>query len=120
MPGRFDRKTWIKVGSWILILLVAPFSFEILILADVVGVDVALAVLVLYLKVISDACYETLDVVKLLLVNGLKRPLDRLRFLQRTYVVNVAGSCIVLWITGSILLSLLLWLPSFVILSQFA
>lgn len=55
------RKTWIKVGSWLLIILVAPFAIEIVLIAEVVGVDIAVAMLILYFSAMRNAFWQRVD-----------------------------------------------------------
>lgn len=117
---QMKRETWIKVGSWVLIILIAPFALEILFVAEVVGVDIAVAMLFLYLSSFRVAFRKRLDAATVLLAVALKKPTDRLQYFTRSYYWNIALSCVVVWITGSLLLSIMLWLPTFLLASQFS
>ena len=39
---------------------------------------------------------------------------------RKAYLVNVAASCLALWLTGSLIVSIALWLPSLVVMAQYA
>lgn len=99
--------------------MIAPFAFEILFVAEVVGVDIAVTMLFLYLGSFMVAVQSRLNAMTVLVTAALRSPTDRLRYLTKSYYWNTALSCIVIWITGSLLLSLVLWLPTFVLASQY-
>ena len=120
MRIRISRKTLVKIGAWALILLISPFAFEFLLLADVIGVEAALAFLFVYLKAIRDSYEQRLERVRSILLAELERPIRRLQCLKRSYALGVASSCLVLWVSGSLIFSLMFWLPYGVILTQWA
>ncbi len=115
---RMNRETWIKVASWALIILVAPFALEIAFVAEVVGVDVAVGMLLLYFSAFTNAVRSKLDRLNALVESALQSRAGKLRYLTRSYFWNTAFSCVVVWISGSVLLALALWMPTFVIASQ--
>ena len=45
-----DRQFWTKVLLWSLLLCIAPFALEMVILADVMGIEIAMAFFAYYLK----------------------------------------------------------------------
>ena len=118
MQIRLGKKMLIKIGAWILIILIAPFAFEILLLADIVGVEAALAFLFVYLKALRDSYKERLEGVRSILLAGFQRPAHKLRFLRTSYTYGVVSSCLLLWVTGSILLSVTFWVPYGALLTQ--
>jgi len=115
---RMNRETWIKVASWALIILIAPFAFEIAFVAEVVGVDVAVGMLLLYFSSFTAAVRSRLDALNALIASALQSPACKVRYLTRSYFWNTAFGFIVVWISGSILLSLVVWMPTFVVASQ--
>ena len=108
----------VKIGAWLLIILIAPFAFEILLLADIVGVEAALAFLFVYLKALRDSYKERIEGMRSILLTGFRRPMHKLRFLKISYSYGVVSSCLLLWVTGSILLSVSFWIPYGALLTQ--
>ena len=115
---RMNRETLIKIASWALIILVAPFALEIAFVAEVVGVDVAVGMLLLYFSAFTAAVRSKIDALNALVASALQSHAGKLRYLTRSYLWNTAFSCIVVWISGSLLLALALWMPTFVIAAQ--
>ena len=115
---RMNRETWIKIASWALIILIAPFALEIAFVAEVVGVDVAVGMLLLYFSSFTAAVRSRLDALNTLITSALQSPACKVRYLTRSCIWNTAFGFVVVWISGSILLSLAVWAPTFVIASQ--
>jgi len=115
---QMNRETWIKIASWALIILIAPFALEIAFVAEVVGVDVAVGMLLLYFSSFMTAVRSRLDALNDLVASALQSPASKVQYLTRSYFWNTATGCVVVWITGSILLPLALWMPTIVIASQ--
>lgn len=115
---RMNRETWIKVASWALIILIAPFALEIAFVAEVVGVDVAVGMLLLYFSSVTAAVRSKLDALNALVASALQSPACKVQYLTKSYIWNTALGLFVVWISGSILLSLAVWMPTFVIASQ--
>jgi len=113
-----NRETWIKIASWALIILIAPFALEIAFVAEVVGVDVAVGMLLLYFSSFTAAVRSRLDALNTMVASALQSPACKVRYLTRSCIWNTAFGFVVVWISGSILLSLAVWMPTFVIASQ--
>ena len=115
---RMNRETWIKIASWALIILVAPFALEIAFVAEVVGVDVAVGMLLLYFSAFTAAVRSRIDALNALVASALQSRASKLQYVTRSYFWNTALSCVVVWISGSLLLAIALWMPTFVVASQ--
>jgi len=113
-----NRETWIKIASWALIILIAPFAFEIAIVAEVVGVDIAVGMLLLYASSVVESVRNRISALNSLLEAALQSPASRLRFVTKSYFWNTAFSCVFVWVTGSVLAMLVLWMPMLMVVSQ--
>ena len=116
---RMDREMWVKIASWALIILIAPFFLEIALVAEVVGVDVAIGMLVLYASAASTAVRRWIDELGVLATEALRTHADKTRFLQRSLVWNSASSFVIAWVGGSVLTMTLMWMPTFLVASQY-
>lgn len=116
---RINRETWIKIASWALIILIAPFALEIAFVAEVVGADIAVGMLLLYFSAFTTAIRNKIDALNSLIVAALRTHAEKAMYLNRSIFWNTASSCVVVWIGGSILASFLLWMPTFMIASQY-
>ena len=115
-----DRKTWIKIGAWLLLALLAPFAIELVLLADIVGAEAALLFLFVYLKASIIAIKERYFLFKHIVLHALRATPNQDVFPKKAYILNVTCSFIALWITGSLLVSIVLWVPSIYMLAQYS
>ena len=58
MKFKISRKTIVRIASWTLIVLLAPFAIELIVMADIVGAEAALAILFLYGKSLTSMIRE--------------------------------------------------------------
>ena len=100
--GKWDRRKWLKVGAWLLIVAIAPFAIEILILADIAGAEFALVFLFAYLKSVVMVLRERTTLVLAVLSQAIGTPVEHPLFVRKAYLVNVVASCLALWLTGSL------------------
>ncbi len=108
---RLNRALLKKILFVMIILAVAPFAMEVVLLADVAGAEFAVFFLIFYLKTTAYALYErwlafkheVLAICSLLAQLYLFRP--------RVLASHLAASSLILAITSSALLCCILWLP---------
>lgn len=108
---KLDRALLKKILYIMIILAVAPFALEVVLLADVAGAEFAVLFLIYYLKSTSYALLErwlefkrsVIAVCTLLAELYLCRP--------RILASHLAASSLLLLLTSSLLLSCLMWLP---------
>ncbi len=114
-----NRRTWIRIGSIVVLCLLAPLAIELVFLADVIGVETAIVFLFVYMKSVLIALRERLLLSKLAFLNALNASVDHHLFSRKAYVVNAVSSGLALWITGSLVLAYAIWLPSLMMLYQY-
>lgn len=108
---KLDRALLKKILFVLIILAVAPFAMEVVLLADVAGAEFAVFFLIYYLKTTAYALLErwlefkrnVLAICKLLAELYLFRP--------RVMASHFAASSMILVLTSSALLCCMLWLP---------
>ena len=115
-----DRKTWVEIGAWLLLVLLAPFAIELVLLADVVGAEAALVFLFVYLKASIISVKERYSLIKYVLLNAWRSTPNQEIFSKKVYILNATCSFIALWVTGSLVISIVLWVPSIYILAQYS
>ncbi|MEM1262962.1 MAG: hypothetical protein AAGH76_11245 [Pseudomonadota bacterium] len=115
---KLNRDTWIKIGSWVLILLIAPFFAEIALVAEIVGVDVAVAMLFLYYSAFTTALRTKIDDLNTLVFAALRTPVDRLAYFNKSLCWNTALSGLIFWVGGSLSMLIILWSPVFMVASR--
>ena len=109
-----NRKAWIRLGSVALFCLLAPFAIELVFLVDVVGVEAAIVFLFVYMKSVLIALRERYILAKAVVLDSIQAPVGHHLFGGKAYVVNVIASGLALWTTGSLVITLSVWLPSLV------
>ncbi|MEM8984875.1 MAG: hypothetical protein AAGC71_17835, partial [Pseudomonadota bacterium] len=73
---RFKRETWVKIASWALIIVIAPFFAEIALVAELVSVDVAVGMLLLYYSAFTTAVSNRVEELHTLLTAALRTHTD--------------------------------------------
>jgi len=116
----WNRKTWIRVGSVVLFVLIAPFAIELMLLADVVGIEAAIVFVFIYMKSVIIAVRERFTLLCTIWLDAIQAPVRHHLYPRKVYVFNVAASCLALWITGSLVVTCALWLPSLLVIYQYA
>ncbi len=106
-----DRELLKKILYVTIILAIAPFALEVVLLADVAGAEFAVFFLLYYLKTTAYVLIERWLEFKrrLLVVCTLLAQLYLFR--PRIIASHLAASSLLLLITSSLLLSCLMWLP---------
>lgn len=99
--------------------MIAPFFLEIALVAEVVGVDVAVGMLLLYFSAFTTAVRNKIDELNSLVVAALRTHADKARYLSRSVFWNTASSCVIVWVGGSFLTLFVLWMPTFMIASRY-
>ncbi len=114
-----DRKTLIKIACIVLIIALLPFSFELVFLIDIGGIDFAVTFLMLYLA----STYSILAAKW----NNFKRELGGLTvflsqlymFKPKVFVPHAIASGLILAFTCSLFLVCLFWVPVMYVSSGF-
>lgn len=112
MKIKISQRTVIRITCLIIFLLISPFAVEIVLLADIVGVEFAITFLFIYLgsywtlikqrgNRFKAACVESFDILSKIYV-----------YRPKVYFTHVTVSSVFLILTGSVLLSTLVWVPA--------
>ena len=111
MKIRFDRKLAIRIAFILLILAVLPAMPEMAIFLDASMIDVLIALVALsfatnwsFIKLGSSRLKESL-------ADTLRELAKLYMFKPRVYCFHAISTSIFVFITGSLILSTLLWLP---------
>jgi hypothetical protein len=111
MKIKFDRKLAIRIAFILLILAVLPAMPEMVIFLDAAMIDVFIALAALsfaanwsFIKASSSRLEESL-------ADTLQELTKLYMFKPRVYCFHAISSSIFVFITGSLILSTLLWLP---------
>jgi len=67
-----SRQAWIRLGAVILFCLLAPFAIELVLLADVIGVEAAIVFLFVYLKSVPITLKERLILAKSVVLDSIQ------------------------------------------------
>ena len=112
MKINFDKKLFIQIGYHLILLAIAPFAFEVLILADyVVDIEFVLTFMLLYFRTavediivrcyrLKHAVYKTIDTLSEMFI-----------FQPKNDTLHASASCFVIVFMGSTLMASALWLP---------
>ena len=116
---KLDRKTLIKIACLILLLAVMPFSMELILLADIGGLDFALTFFMLYLSAMHNAVLEKWADFKKGCAEFIVFASQLYMFKPKIFVPHIAASGIVLAVTCSMVLACLFWVPLMYVSSGF-
>ncbi len=108
---KLDRALLKKILYIMIILVMAPFALEIVLLADVVGAEFAALFAIYYLKSIAYLVYERWLEAKRKMVSICTLLAGVYLFKPRIMLPHFAASSLLLLLTSSLLLSCLMWLP---------
>ncbi len=108
---KLDKQQLKKILYILIILAVAPFALEVVLLADVAGAEFAVFFLVFYLKSIAYVVLERWLEFKRNVATVLSLLAGLYLFQSRIAVSHIAASGMLLLFTSSVLLSCLMWLP---------
>jgi hypothetical protein len=108
---KWMKKNYKTVLLWLIILAVAPLFVEILFIANIVGAEIAFGFLLLLIKDIYEnwqyrvqRIKEFLSVVSQIIQN---QPMFQINI----YLFHVTASVVVLFFSGSMVYSILVWYP---------
>ena len=111
---KLSKEKWKRIGLVTIFLLLAPLMPEIALLADFVGIELALTFLVMWLvsnwqlvvHFVRRLKTEIIEIYLILLTAYVFRP--------KVYFSHVSMSVLILVVSGSVLASTLLWTPAVV------
>ncbi len=112
MKLHINRQLFIKIGIGIFLAIAIPFLPELVLFVDVVGLEMAIAFFTVYLSTGLSSIKANLQNFKVELMASANIILGSSIFKPTIYGTHaLASSCIAL-LTGSIMLSALIWLPA--------
>ncbi|NKC00326.1 MAG: hypothetical protein GKR90_17820 [Pseudomonadales bacterium] len=115
---KLNRKMLFRVFAYALFLLFAPFAVELVIMADIVGVEAAIAFLFVYGRSITymarDRVVITYNLAREILAAHPKSEL----FNNKVYAFGSIASLVLFWVTGSVFVAACGWLPSLYFMGQ--
>ena len=108
---KLDRALLKKIFFILIILAVAPFAFEVVLLADVAGAEFATFFLIYYLKTTAYIALERWLEFKRSVLAACALLAEMYCFRPRIMTSHLTASSLILVLTSSLLLSCLMWLP---------
>lgn len=108
---KLDRELLKKILYVMIILAVAPFAMEVVLLADVAGAEFAVFFLIYYAKTAAYRIYEQWLEFKHSFLSVCYLLADLYFFRPRILASHLAASSVILVLTSSALLCCLLWFP---------
>ena len=118
MKFNFDRKLLFKIFAYTLMLLLAPFAFELVIMADIMGVEAAIAFLFIYGKAAAISAVERIVLGYNVMRAILQSHSGEHHYPHKLYAIGTVSSLLLFWFSGSLLLALVAWMPSVVDLTN--
>ena len=119
MKFEFYRKSLIRFAIVLLVLAALPFSFELILLIDIGGLDLAITFMMLYLGTAYRQVVAKWDAFKQELRLFVRFVSELYMFQPRIFLPHVAASSIVVILTSSALLACLFWIPLMYVSSGF-
>jgi len=116
---KLNRALLKKILFVLIILAVAPFALEVVLLADVAGAEFAVFFLIFYLKTIAYALFERWLEFKRSVLIICELLAELYLFKPRIMASHLAASSLILLITSSALLCCVMWLPPLYLSSGF-
>jgi len=108
---KLDRALLKKILYIMIILAIAPFALEFVLLADVAGAEFAVLFLFYYLKTTAYAVLERWLEFKRSLLAVCALLAELYCFKPRIFASHIAASSLLLLVTSSLLFSCMMWLP---------
>lgn len=108
---KLDRALMKKILYIMIILAIAPFALEVVLLADVAGAELAVLFSIYYLKSTSYIVLEHWLKLKRNVTAACTLLAELCFFRPRIMVTHLAASSLLLLLTSSLLLSCMMWLP---------
>jgi hypothetical protein len=119
MKLTFNRALLKKIFFVMVILAVAPFALEVVLLADVAGAEFAVFFLIYYLKTTAYMILERWLEFKRSVLAVCSLIAELYFFRPRILASHFAASSLLLLLTSSLLFSCLMWLPPLYLSSGF-
>ena len=119
MKIELNRKTLIKLACFALLLMVLPFSFELILLVDIGGFDLALTFLMVYLGSVVTLLQAKWDNFKREVAAFVLFVSQLYMFRPRVFLPHLAVSSLVVSLTCSLFLACLFWVPLMYVSSGF-
>ncbi len=115
-----DKSTLKQVVYLLVLLALAPFAIEFVVLADFVGLEFAFTFMLLYFRNLYEDLVKKWWRFKTRFENGFDELIGLCMFQPRTYSLTATTSCIVMFITGTTLVACAIWLPAILMSSGYA
>lgn len=115
---KLDRKTLIRISCLLLLIMVLPFSLELILLIDIGGIDFAVTFLMVYLGTIYNTIIVKLDTLKREVSSFLHFLAQLYIFKPRVFVSHATASGVVMALTCSVFLACLFWIPTIYVSSS--
>jgi len=113
MKFKFDKKMLVQIAYLLVLLVIAPFAFEILILADFVGVEFAVTFMLFYFRNSAEDFIQKCYHVKHDLIRSIDALSAQFIFQPKNYLFHASASCLVLVLLSSTFFACALWMPIF-------
>lgn len=114
-----DRKTIIRIICLAIVIALLPFSFELVFLIDIGGIDFAVTFLMLYLASIYNVLAVAWDNFKRELRGFIVFLSELYLFKPKVLLPHAAASGLIVAITCSLFLACLFWIPALYLSSGF-
>jgi len=111
MKIKFDKETLLKTALIVAVLIVLPFSVELVFLVDLVGLEIVAIMLLVYMRSITTALQYHSGRMKQDLVDTCCLLSGLVMFEPKVYAVHLSLSGIFLLLLESILFAYIVWLP---------
>ncbi len=112
MKLKIDKALAIKIGCFLLLLAVAPFAFEFILIADFVGVEFAATFMLLYFRNAFEAYVIRWWQLKTELRENIYPLSQSFLFQPGAYGVSATATCLLVVLSGSTFVAFSLWLPA--------
>jgi len=113
-----NKKRLSRILAILLVVLIAPFAIELVILVDAVGIEATLAFLFLYGKSVATLARDRVVYGYNLVGAFLDSSPGQETYQHKVFTLGASASFVLFWLTGSAVLSLLAWMPAVVALAN--
>ncbi|MBO6564540.1 MAG: hypothetical protein JJ956_07340 [Pseudomonadales bacterium] len=119
MKQKFDKHFLKQVGFVLVFLALAPFSIEIVLIADVAGIEFAVTFMAVYYRAVFADLVERWWRFKNRFSERLGKLAELVLFQPSSYGLTATASCLIIVLTGSTLVACSVWLPAMAMSSGF-
>lgn len=116
---RFDKKLLKNIGYLLLLLAIAPFAMEFLLIAEFAGLEFAVTFMLFYFRQLIEEWAFRWWRFRRHLTEQFDTLLALFLFQPRTYGVTATASCVVVVLTGTTFLACAVWLPAMLMSSGY-